>query len=319
MAKQTITGKAFEYSLLLAVQNLFKEKIDIEVVENTSRIIAENCFEQSTNKEQNQYLKAAETAIAFIVGAEPRLGNAISTKDHLVLELAADKAGQSGDVRDLLMIRTLQDWEIGISAKNNHRAVKHPRLSDKINFGKEWLDLPCSKTYFESINPIFLDLRKERDESKATKLWKSLGDYQTDVYLPILNAFKDELELLANINPTKVATKLVQYLIGNQDFYKVIKGNQTVEIQAFNLHGTLNQAFKKISPNQRIQKLKFPSRLVEITFAPNSLTTLLVIMDEGWQISFRIHNASSKIEPSLKFDINLDSCPKSLFTQHLNY
>ena len=46
-------------------------------------------------------------------------------------------------------------------------------------------------------------------------------------------------------------------------------------------------------------------------------TILLVTLDEGWQISFRIHNASSRIEPSLKFDINLVSAPHSLHVTQL--
>ena len=36
-------------------------------------------------------------------------------------------------------------------------------------------------------------------------------------------------------------------------------------------------------------------------------------MDNGWQISFRIHSASSKVEPSLKFDIQLVGQPIVLF------
>ena len=43
----------------------------------------------------------------------------------------------------------------------------------------------------------------------------------------------------------------------------------------------------------------------------------MMILDEGWQISFRIHNASLKLETSLKFDINLIGNPPILFTQHL--
>lgn len=35
-------------------------------------------------------------------------------------------------------------------------------------------------------------------------------------------------------------------------------------------------------------------------------------MDNSWQISFRIHNASSRIEPSLKFDIQLIGIPQSV-------
>ncbi len=42
-----------------------------------------------------------------------------------------------------------------------------------------------------------------------------------------------------------------------------------------------------------------------------------MVLDEGWQISFRIHNASTLIEPSLKFDIQLIGNPPVLFTQHL--
>ncbi len=111
--------------------------------------------------------------------------------------------------------------------------------------------------------------------------------------------------------------KLVEYLIGNQDFYKVIKGRNTVEIQAYNLHGTLNQSFGNIKPKARIQKLKLPTRLIEIVFAKDSETTLIVSLNEGWQISFRIHNASSKVESSLKFDINLISAPHTLFNNHI--
>jgi hypothetical protein len=109
----------------------------------------------------------------------------------------------------------------------------------------------------------------------------------------------------------------VQYLIGNEDFYKVIKGKKKVEIQAYNLSGTLNLPFENIKPKARIPKLKLASRLIEIVYQDNSTTTLLVSLNEGWQISFRIHNASSRVEPSLKFDINLVSAPHSLFTNHI--
>lgn len=151
----------------------------------------------------------------------------------------------------------------------------------------------------------------------VTKTWKSLGDYHSTIYFPILKAFQSELLSLNNKHPLQVAQKLVEYLIGNQDFYKVIKGKNKVEIQAYNLHGTLNQSFENIKPKAKVSKVKLPDRLIEAVFQDNSKTTLLVTLSEGWQISFRIHNASSRIEPSLKFDINLVSAPHSLFTNHL--
>lgn len=243
--------------------------------------------------------------------------NGINKNDVLQLEIVADKAGQNGDVRDVLAIRSLQKWEIGISAKNNHRAVKHPRLSSNIDFGKEWLGFPCSDEYFLAIKPIFDNLSNLRTASKSTQKWDTLGDYHTSVYVPVLDAFKNELLRLDKENPGIVAERLVEYLIGNQDFYKVIKGKNKVEIQAYNLHGTLNLPFEKIKPKAKIQRLKFPNRLIEIVYQDNSQTTLLVTLNEGWQISFRIHNASSRIEPSLKFDINLVSAPHSLFSNQL--
>jgi len=36
-------------------------------------------------------------------------------------------------------------------------------------------------------------------------------------------------------------------------------------------------------------------------------------MDNGWAISFRIHSASTIVEPSLKFDIQLVGQPANLF------
>ncbi len=268
-------------------------------------------------KEQSHYKLVASFAVNFLLDIEPRLANGINENDILQLEIVADKAGQTGDVRDVLAIRSLQKWEIGISAKNNHRAVKHSRLSNDIDFGQKWLGFPCSVDYFEEINPVFNNLAKLRTASKATQKWETLGDYHTSVYVPVLDAFRAELMRLDQQNPGIVAERLIKYLIGNQDFYKVIKGKNKVEIQAYNLHGTLNLPFENIKPKAKIQKLKFPNRLIEVVYQDNSQTTLLVTLNEGWQISFRIHNASSGIEPSLKFDINLVSAPHSLFSNQL--
>jgi hypothetical protein len=268
-------------------------------------------------KEQSHYKLVASFAVNFLLDIEPRLANGINENDVLQLEIVADKAGQSGDVRDVLAIRSLQKWEIGISAKNNHRAVKHSRLSNDIDFGQKWLGIPCSVDYFEEIKPVFNNLAKLRTASKATQKWDTLGDYHTSVYVPILDAFRIELLRLDKENPGIVAERLVEYLIGNQDFYKVIKEKNKVEIQAYNLHGTLNLPFKNIKPKAKIQRLKMPNRLIEVVYQDNSQTTLLVTLNEGWQISFRIHNASSRIEPSLKFDINLVSAPHSLFSNQL--
>ncbi|MEI8111753.1 MAG: HaeIII family restriction endonuclease [Chitinophagia bacterium] len=317
VASQTINGKAFEYALLKEFYERLKAVTSISIIENEPYKTALKCFLSFNENEQSHYSLVASFAVNFLLDIEPRLSNGISNKDILQLEIVSDKEGQTGDVRDVLAIRSLQKWVIGISAKNNHRAVKHSRLSNDIDFGQKWLGIPCSATYFKEIKPVFDNLAKLRTASKATQKWDTLGDYHTSVYVPILDAFKKELLRLDAENPGTIAERLIEYLIGNKDFYKVIKGSNKVEIQAYNLHGTLNLPFEAIKPKAKVQKLKLPSRLIEVVYQENSKTTLLVTLNEGWQISFRIHNASSRIEPSLKFDINLVSAPHSLFTNQL--
>ena len=316
MASQTINGKAFEYALLLEFYERLKNLTSVSITKNEPYQNAKGCFDSFVEDEQDTFRITASAAINFLIDIEPRLSNGINEKDILVLEIVSDQAGQTGDVRDVLIIRSLQKWEIGISAKNNHRAVKHSRLSLNIDFGEKWLGVPCSQNYFAEIKPIFDMLADLKAKNKSTK-WTSIENMHEVVYVPILNAFRKELLRLDKENPNIVAENLVQYLIGNEDFYKVIKGKKKVEIQAYNLNGSLNLPFESIKPKAKIPKLKLPTRLIEIVYQDNSTTTLLVSLNEGWQISFRIHNASSRVESSLKFDINLVSAPHTLFTNHI--
>nr|WP_322597221.1 HaeIII family restriction endonuclease [Mergibacter septicus] len=54
--------------------------------------------------------------------------------DELELKIQSDDKGEKGDVRDVLIIRRGIEWEIGLSVKHNHFAVKHSRLSKKLDF-----------------------------------------------------------------------------------------------------------------------------------------------------------------------------------------
>lgn len=316
MASQVVNGKAFEFALLDEFHQRLKALTSITVKTNEPYKTAKGFFDSFNEKEQETFRITASSAINFLIDIEPRLSNGINRGDILELEIASDQMGQSGDVRDVILIRSLQKWEIGVSAKNNHRAVKHSRISQLIDFGDKWLGVPCSKAYFEEIRPVFNKLTEIKAKNKSAK-WAAIDNMHEVIYVPILKAFRRELIRLDKENPNVIAENLVQYLIGNKDFYKVIKGEKTVEIQAYNLHDSLNLSFKDIKPKAKIPRLKLPSRLIEVVFQDNSTTTLLISLNEGWQISFRIHNASSRIEPSLKFDINLVSTPHTLFTNHI--
>ena len=71
------------------------------------------------------------------------------------LSILPDSAGIKGDVRDVICLRKQDGRVIGFSCKHNRYAVKHSRLSDTIDFGKQWVAVPCSKEYFDTIVPLF--------------------------------------------------------------------------------------------------------------------------------------------------------------------
>ncbi len=64
----------------------------------------------------------------------------------------------------------------------------------------------------------------------------------------------------------------------------------------------------------RIPIASLPSRIVSLEFKPDSTNTIELYMDGGWQFSFRIHNASTKVEPSLKFDVQILGIPTAIMT-----
>ena len=317
-SKQMTTGKSFEYALLISFEEKLKDKTNIEVIKNSAFSVAKSCFDSVASDEKSEYLLSASFAVNFLIDIEPRLSNDIGKDDILQLEILSDNHGKSGDVRDVIAIRLLQKWEIGVSAKNNHKAVKHSRLSSNIDFGDKWLGIKNSKEYFDTITPIFQNLENIRKESGAKKKWSELGDYHTSVYTPILKAFIKELKDLYEKDPVKVASNLVAYLVGNKDFYKVIKGKNSIEIHAYNINGTLNLPFKDIQPKYKTPKVPLPTEILDVDFKNDSITTAIVAMNNDWVLSFRIHNASSRVESSLKFDINLIKAPKTLFKNTLN-
>ncbi len=313
-----ITGKSFEYALLVSFEDKLKSKTNLEVIKNSAFYVAKSCFDSVSPSKRSEYLLSASFAVNFLMDIEPRLSNDMGKDDVLQLEILSDDYGKTGDVRDVLAIRLLQKWEIGVSAKNNHKAVKHPRLSSDIDFGDKWLGIKASEKYFDAVVPIFDLLKKIKKESEGKKKWNELKNYHAEIYVPILQAFVEELRSLYKKNPKKVASNLVAYLVGNRDFYKVIKGKNSVEIHAYNLNGTLNLPFKEIQPKYKTPKVPLPTEITDIVFKTDSDTTVIVTMNNDWTLSFRIHSASSRVEPSLKFDINLLKSPKKLFKNTLN-
>ena len=105
--------------------------------------------------------------------------------------------------------------------------------------------------------------------------------------------------LLSAYPISKRNRRVFQYIVGRQDFYKVVRQKDFVSIQSFNLNGSLEWG----------TRWHIPQGIAQIQRKPGSMSTLLVTFAGGWQLSFRIHNASKRVEPSLKFDIQFVALP----------
>ena len=314
--EQVKNGKAFEFSLAfqycIALQSLGKK---VALVENPAIEVARNFYNSFSSDKKREFDVAAKQTIETMLKIEPGLTTPKNNEDELMIALQSDSEGAAGDVRDVIFSRVKPAWEIGFSAKNNNDAVKHSRLSRVLDFGQEWLDCPCSSQYWDDIRPIFAYLRKHEGHT-----FNSLGDEKiTKVYVPLLTAFRDELMRIYNNNDA-IPEKLIRYLIGNYAFYKIIKddSHNMVIVKAFNINNELNRTVNGVKAQYKTPTINLPTRIVEFDFKIGAEdNTLDMILDEGWEISFRIPNASSRIEQSLKFDIRLLGNPPILFTQHL--
>lgn len=313
-------GKAYEYACLLALRDHLSGRAEgmVTVAASEAYTTAQTAFDKAEREGvASNLMRAANAAARVILRLEPQLryGNGA-----LSLAIQTDAQGIAGDVRDVVCIREASGWEIGISCKHNHHAVKHSRLSATIDFGAEWLDIPCSRDYFETVVPIFSELRDMRAEAVANgdplPLWNDIPDKAERYYMPILDAFLTEMRHLADNNP-EVPGRLIEYMLGRYDFYKVITDDrrETTRVEAINLAGTLNRPANGHRSIVDVARLRLPTRFYHMGMVPGSDNKIEIVCDEGWTLTMRIHNASSKIEPSLKFDVQLVSLPSSIHAQ----
>lgn len=107
---------------------------------------------------------------------------------------------------------------------------------------------------------------------------------------------------------------MIEYLIGIEDYYKVVSrdSKRLTMIHTFNMHDTLNKPSENKVSEITVPIVELPTRLVALEFKPGSTNTVEMFLDNGWQLSFRIHSASTKVEPSLKFDVQFIGMPTSV-------
>ncbi|UOS08231.1 HaeIII family restriction endonuclease [Helicobacter pylori] len=307
--KSNNQGRAYEYAWCLALEQKLSVFKKVIVDKQNGFNACYRAYESLEKSLQERYLESAKQGVLLLLDCEPLLSEVIgSSQNEITLSLQKDKLGEIGDVRDILIY--FDRFCIGLSIKHNHDAVKHSRLSKDLDFGEKWLGVGVSQNYKDTIKPLFEKLENAKKEGM---LWRDFPNKEQEIYAPLLQAFKKEVLRIDGNKKNKVPQKMVEYLLGKYDFYKAIllEREQKTKLEAYHFNNTLNRSMKN-KPKRIIPLSKLPTRIIYFDFKPKSFNTLELVLDEGWSFSLRIHNASSRVEPSLKFDIKLLSKPESV-------
>ncbi|GAA8302130.1 hypothetical protein HpHA290_06830 [Helicobacter pylori] len=307
--KSNNQGRAYEYAWCLALEQKLSVFKKVIVDKQNGFNACYRAYESLEKSLQERYLESAKQGVLLLLDCEPLLSEVIgSSQNGITLSLQKDKLGEIGDVRDILIY--FDRFCIGLSIKHNHDALKHSRLSKDLDFGEKWLGVGVSQNYKDTIKPLFERLENAKKEGM---LWRDFPNKEQEIYAPLLQAFKKEVLRIDEDEKNKVPQKMVEYLLGKYDFYKAIllEREQKTKLEAYHFHNTLNRSVKN-KPKRIIPLSKLPTRMIYFDFKPKSFNTLELVLDEGWSFSLRIHNASSRVEPSLKFDIKLLSKPESV-------
>ncbi|GAA6977176.1 hypothetical protein AOH396_06490 [Helicobacter pylori] len=307
--KSNNQGRAYEYAWCLALEQKLSVFKKVIVDKQNGFNACYRAYESLEKSLQERYLESAKQGVLLLLDCEPLLSEVIgSSQNGITLSLQKDKLGEIGDIRDILIY--FDRFCIGLSIKHNHDAVKHSRLSKNLDFGEKWLGVGVPQNYKDTIKPLFERLENAKKEGM---LWRDFPNKEQEIYAPLLQAFKKEVLRIDENKKNKVPQKMVEYLLGKYDFYKAIllEREQKTKLEAYHFNNTLNRSVKN-KPKRIIPLSKLPTRMIYFDFKPKSFNTLELVLDEGWSFSLRIHNASSRVEPSLKFDIKLLSKPESV-------
>ncbi len=294
-----LNGKAFEWAVGLSLT----QRIGAVVVMDAQAQNVQTHYERMTPQKQAELLNAANVAMESILRKESTFVQRANAANPATIFFNTDAAGQQGDVRDVIL--QIGNRSLGISCKYNHKALKHSRLSGVNDFINVWgLDVGgCSQEYWDRVIPLFDELQTIKDNSNGADLWRDMEDKDTRYYWPILDAWAEEVNRVCgqdDQNSAEACRAMIAYLVGVHDFYKVMyesrKGN--VHIHGFNFNNTLDGS-----------RTQYPNYINSINNRNGGQYSKTITFNRGYSINFRIHSASTSVEPSLKFDINAIGLP----------
>lgn len=133
-SKSNIHGRAYEYACLRNLERQISKIRPCRIVQNSSLASAQRAWDVLPKEDKDIYNVSSLAAVSQLFELEPKITEC--SDDILEILIQADAKGKAGDVRDILIIRQSIAWEVGLSLKHNHFAVKHCRLSSRF-MGRE--------------------------------------------------------------------------------------------------------------------------------------------------------------------------------------
>lgn len=183
-------------------------------------------------------------------------------------------------------------------------------ISNSLDFGKKWYGVPCSDEYWKNVNCIIGLIESEVNKGINLRSIYSIAD---EFYLPILTSFIKEIQTQIKAS-RKVQKRLAEYLIKNYYYSKLITlgPDKSIINEKYNIYGS---KFSKINNAKVLNKtpiVKLPKTIYYIGIKPKSKTTVLMCLDNGWQVSFKIRLSCKEGKPIFNLDIHFIGIPTEI-------
>lgn len=281
MVNSNERGRAFELVVRRALlAYAVKKRVPAEETENSKkREPVEGKYFNALDAETQQSFVSGAWAFSKWVDGQGWLDNAT----EMVLDRIPDNKAKERDPTDIRLRITYADCkkkDKNISVKHRHSALCHPRLpslAQQCGFEKgSKVDKDYRKSYKDIWNEFYGKVKKLKQKvetySELDRIDKSYrGDWLYESLQ--LNTIKF---LNEKANNEERAVAFFEYLVGEVDYYVLKNEKSFIEVKDFS-GIEAPKGFKIIYPYK-------------------SKTTFLMEFDNGWNISMRLHTASSRIE-----------------------
>lgn len=118
MSSQSNTkGRAYEFIWIETLYSAINKESAAQIIKNSSYTANQNAWENLDPSQKKTFQISAEAALNTLFELEPNL---LSGKNNrILLNFRADNRGIIGDVRDIVISKQNDNWQIGLSIKHN--------------------------------------------------------------------------------------------------------------------------------------------------------------------------------------------------------